>query len=138
MLVEKRHIECLQYLKIIVATLVPRRLFPIHKVIIQRQGKGVDAVSQQLDGETFGEGGLARSGRAGNEYQPYLVPPAGDLVGDLGDALFVQCLRDENDLADATIGDGLVQPAHRIHAEQPQPFAILAKDGHQLRIVTHR
>jgi len=131
LLVEEGQVQRFQCLKVVLSLLVSRGVLAVHEVVVQRDGEGPDAVGQQLDGEPPGEGGLAGRGGAGNQHQPDAVVLFGDGVGNLGDALFVQCLGDQDNLPDASVLNGGVQVPHIFHAQQPQPFPVFLEDGVQ-------
>src|SRR5690606_36275997 len=95
MFVEQRHIDRLQRLESQRAVFVARRELTVDKVVIHLQRERTQTVRQKLDRQTLGEGrftGRRWPGNHDNARALCLVSPA-NLVGNTGNALFVQRLR---------------------------------------------
>ena len=63
--VEELQIDGFDVLEIGFAPFVQRRLLTVDEVVVHRDGHRSEAVDAQLDGQSFGERGLARGGRPG-------------------------------------------------------------------------
>ena len=86
--VEKRKIQSIERLEIIFSMLVPWRMLPIQKVIIQRYGVRFYPVSHQLNGQAFAECRLPTRRRTGYQYQ-FQIPPRLYFIRNTYDLLFL-------------------------------------------------
>ena len=57
--VEKFHIDSFQTLVIVVPVFIPRRIFPVYKIIIHRDRMRFHPVSRQLDGQAMRKCGFS-------------------------------------------------------------------------------
>jgi hypothetical protein len=136
-------IDGLQSFKIRLAGLILGGEITVDEVIIHLKRVGRETLGKQLNGQALGQSGLAAGGRTGDEDDAdgFIggggAGASGDLRGNVGDMLFVQRLRDQDNLMAAAGKDGIIEGTHAGDAQAIQPLPIAAKGRQQLGIVGH-
>ena len=114
--------------------LIPGCLLAVDEVIVDGNGHGPQTVDAQLHRQPLGKRGLARGRRPGDQAPLDLIPVFVNMIGDPGDLLLVERLGDLDEIADLPRRNDLVQPAHRVDAENAAPLLVLLKNLEQLRL----
>ena len=104
------------------------------EVVVGRELHRPQPHHAQVDREAAAGGGLAGGRRPGDEHEARPRLPRGDEVGEAAEALVVQRLAHLHHVRDAALGDGLVELAHAVDAEDVAPARVLAVDAHQRRL----
>ena len=131
-LVEEVDIKRLQAFVVISPRQCLRRILAVDEVVVERDGDRPQPHDLHLHAQTLREGRLARRGRPRDEDQAQLPAVLGDVVGNLGDVLLLQGLRDADDLADAARADGPVEVCDIATAQDVGPVLRLGQDLREL------
>ena len=131
----------LDVLEVITAVGELRCVLAIDEIVVGREGDRLQTARHKLDGETFAERGLARTGRTGDEYQAdraFGVVVAGiDVLGNLYNLLFLQGLAHLYQFGGVAVEACLIDGTHILQAHDDVPTDILGKDLEGLGLRFH-
>ena len=128
MLVEEGEVDGFDVFEVVVAFFVAGGVFAVDEVVVDGDGDGSEAVDAELDGEAFGEGGLAGGGGSGDEDVADVVAAGGDFVGDAGDFLFVEGFGDADEVGAFFGGDDFVEASDGVDVEDAAPLFVFLVD----------
>ena len=93
LIVEQLKVEGVERFVVIIAVFVQRGVFPVYKIIVQRNGVGAQAVGHQLHRKPFAESCFSGRRRAGDQYELYAVAvfsPVIDFIGNLSNLFLLK------------------------------------------------
>ena len=111
-LVQQINIQRLQALKIILPILIPRRIHPVHIVIVETDRMRRQPMRRELDRKPVAERRLAGRGRTRDQHKLHRLFLR-DLLRNLRNLLFLQCLRNQHHLLDIPLCDAFIQIRNR-------------------------
>ena len=136
LVVEQLQVQRIDALVVELALLIPGRELAVHKIVVQRNLHGLDAVGEQLDGEPFAGGRLSTRRRAGDQHHLHPLP-GGNLVGNLSDALLLQGFAHVDDVVHLPRLHGGVELAHGAESQDVLPAMVLLEDFEHLVLAGH-
>ena len=110
-LVQQINIQRLQALKIILPILIPRRIHPVHIVIVETDRMRRQPMRRELDRKPVAERRLAGRGRTRDQHKLHSLFLR-DLLRNLRNLLLLQCLRNQHHLLDIPLCDAFILLRH--------------------------
>ena len=138
MVIEQLDIECADIFKVIRPVLRARRILPVAEVVVKRDGNRLDAVDAKLDAQALSERGLARRRRPRNQDETQFLDVRCNMIGNLGNLLFVQSLRYMDDVSHLTATDITVEIRYIVTVQDTRPALRLHEDAAELRLLLER
>ena len=98
---------------------------------------GLKPEGPKLNGQSVGKGSLSR-GRGTGNHNKLLARILGNPLRNLPNLLFLQCLLHQNQIRSITVGNHVIQRAHRIHIHHLAPLAGLLQRLEQFGTILER
>ena len=124
-------------LKVVVARLVERRALAVHEIVVERDRHRFLAASHELHAQALGESRFARRRRARDEHHPQGIVRC-NVVGNLRNLLFLQCLGHIDQIVSVTGANQRVEFAHRRATQDFLAAVLLLEHGKHLVLLGHR
>ena len=105
--VQKLDIQCFQAFKIIIAVFIPRRIYPVHIVIIKADRMRRQTMRRKLDRQPVAERRLSGGRRTRNQHKFNLLSFR-NLLRNLRDFLLLQRLRNQHHLLNIALRDAFI------------------------------
>ena len=105
--VQKLDIQCFQAFKIIVAVFIPRRIYPVHIVIIKADRMRRQTMRRKLDRQPVAERRLSGGRRTRNQHKFNLLSFR-NLLRNLRNLLLLQRLRNQHHLLNIALRDAFI------------------------------